>query len=147
MIKENSAVQSNFNMLCNDNIISSISKYYVVELLMIVFFILGFIFHKKYLRQDKANNNLKINNNDSNTDANTNTNTNTNDNYDSIRETLNVNFTMNLNDLNNDDQTNHKYINNTNNHSSNISEIMNSNEYNKECKYSDKAFIENNKKY
>lgn len=144
MIKESSTVQSNFNILCNDNIFSTISKYYAVEILMIVFFILGFIFHKKYLRQDKANNNLKINNH-TNIDANT----NNNDNDDTIRKTLNINFATNLNDLNKDNQTNHKCMNNTNNHSSLINEIMNSNEYNKESKYSDKNFdiIENNKKY
>ena len=146
MIKESSTAQSNFDMLCNDNIFSTISKYYAVEILMIVFFILGFIFHKKYLRQDKANNNLKINNH-TNTDANTNRNDNDND--DTIRETLKINFAMDLNDLNNVKQTNHKCVNNTNNHSTIFSEIMNSNEYNKESKYSDKIsdIIENNKKY
>ena len=64
MNKENLNFSKN-NTICNDSFILAFSKYYIVEILMVIFFILGYFVHKKYLKKDKSkiiNNMNDINN-------------------------------------------------------------------------------------
>lgn len=57
---------SKHNTICNDNFILAFSKYYIVEILMVIFFILGYFVHKKYLKNDKSKiiNNINNENNE-----------------------------------------------------------------------------------
>ena len=53
MNKENLNFSKHDN-ICNDNFILAFSKYYIVEILMVVFFILGYFIHQKYFKNCKS---------------------------------------------------------------------------------------------